>query len=360
MSNSADNAENTEEDRVQHSSDAAELAQGLASTAQTMSASLQNMQQALIGNMQQAAQMTMSMNMMMEELVKRAVQVGVHAERLLLAPASAATASSNIPRYSCALRVTVRNKSPIPLLKMTASMWFSRRVSSLQSEAQGQTHECQLEILSLGKHANEMLAAPRDSDAFQLKLDDVKGVLPDSIDTSALPFAQASLGSSTHLPSSAEAGALLALSVSTLEQLNGTIVIEFVSPGTGGTLSVTHRFGIRLLHLVDCRFVDCSSAGQALLHHRLSKVANVTTVAIDILRIRQVFAVPPADGIAPGALLLFSMPCADCTIGLQVDSISRDSQSATCTWMVSPLPIDDEDLLSLILLLEEELALLPM
>ncbi|KAJ2322737.1 hypothetical protein GGI00_005835 [Coemansia sp. RSA 2681] len=366
MSNPANNAENAEEDSAPHTPEAAELVQGLASTAQTMSTSLLNMQQALLGNMQQAAQMTMSMNMMMEELVKRAVQVGVHAERLSLLPDTAAIATGGQPRYRCALRVAVRNKSPIPLLKMTASLWFSRRVPPLSSVApktgtpahsgtRDQADECQLEISQLGKSANEMLAASEDSDTVQMALGKAKGVLPDSIDTSALPFAQATLGSSTHLPSSAEAGALLVLSVSALEQLNGAIAVEFASPGTGGTLSVSHRFGIRLLHLVDCRFVACSSVSQTLLTRRLRQMPNVSAIAVDILHIRKMFAVPPADGIAPGALLLICMPRADCAIGLQIASISPDLQSATCTWMTSPL-IDAQGLLSLVPLLEEELA----
>ncbi|KAJ2093551.1 hypothetical protein GGI09_005793, partial [Coemansia sp. S100] len=87
MSKPTATEENAAEDSGQHDpagSETAGLVQGLANTAQTMSSSLQSMQQALIGNMQQAAQMTMSMNMMMEELVKRAVQVGVHTERLQL------------------------------------------------------------------------------------------------------------------------------------------------------------------------------------------------------------------------------------------------------------------------------------
>ncbi|KAJ2885845.1 hypothetical protein IWW38_005280, partial [Coemansia aciculifera] len=108
--------------------------------------------------MQQAAQMTMSMNMMMEELVKRTVQVGVHAERLPLASDTA----NNRSRYGCVLRVSVRNKSPIPLLKLKAKLWFSRRVpldsTSILLKSHDRADECQLEISSLDKRTAEILA----------------------------------------------------------------------------------------------------------------------------------------------------------------------------------------------------------
>ncbi|KAJ2627523.1 hypothetical protein H4R22_004363, partial [Coemansia sp. RSA 1290] len=45
-----------------------EIVKGLSQTAQTLGSSLQAMQSALIGNMQQASQMMQSMNHMMEEL----------------------------------------------------------------------------------------------------------------------------------------------------------------------------------------------------------------------------------------------------------------------------------------------------
>ncbi|KAJ2860478.1 hypothetical protein GGH94_005492 [Coemansia aciculifera] len=369
MSKPTATEKNAVEDSAQHdpaNSETTELVQGLASTAQTMSSSLQSMQQALIGNMQQAAQMTMSMNMMMEELVKRAVQVGVHTERLRLPqslPSSLdAAATGYRPRYRCALRITIGNKSPIPLLKMTTKLWFSKRIPSqsstatipTRSETQGRTDENQIEISPLNRRSDEKPTTFEDSDLYLLAFSDTQGTLPESLDMSVEPLVQGTLGSSTYLPSGATANATLELSVSALEQLNGAISIEFASPGTGGTLSVAHRFGIRLLHLVDCNYVAAVEAAPAVLIRQLDKLPGISAVTVDIGRIREVFAVPPADGIAPGALLLFGLSLADCTIGLQIGSIAHDSQSAVCEWISS---IDDDQTLpSLVPLLAEELT----
>ncbi|KAJ2255356.1 hypothetical protein GGI13_001663 [Coemansia sp. RSA 455] len=368
MSKPTATEKNVAEDSGQHDpagSETAGLVQGLASTAQTMSSSLQSMQQALIGNMQQAAQMTMSMNMMMEELVKRAVQVGVHTERLRLpqnlSSSPDAAATSYRPRYRCALRVTISNKSPIPLLKMATKLWFSKRIPSQSSStavsvlsgAHGLTDESQIEILPLNKRSSKKPITSEDNDPYLLVFSETRGALPESLDTSVEPLVQGSLGSSAYLPSGATANATLELSVSALEQLNGAISIEFASPGTGGTLSVAHRFGIRLLHLVDCNYVAAVEAAPTVLTRQLDKLTGIPAVIVDIGRIREVFAVPPADGIAPGALLLFDLCLADCTIGLQIDSISHDSQSVVCEWISSIG--DNQTLLSLVPLLAEEL-----
>ncbi|KAJ2816844.1 hypothetical protein GGI24_005598 [Coemansia furcata] len=370
MSKPAATDNSTADDSPEHvpvNSETTDLVQGLASTAQTMSSSLQSMQQALINNMQQAAQMTMSMNMMMEELVKRAVQVGVHTERLRqpynshLPPDATATTSYR-PRYRCALRITVNNRSPIPLLNMTSKLWFSKRIPSQASttllstfsETNGRTDESQIEISSLSKNLDEKPTTVEDNDAYVLAFDDIQGALPESIDTSVEPLVQGTLGSSTYLPSGATASATLVLSVRALEQLNGAISLEFASPGTGGTLSVAHRFGIRLLHLVDCSYVATVKAATTLLTRQLEKLSGIPAVTVDIGRIREVFSVPPADGIAPGALLLFGLPPVDCAIGLQIESISHDSQSAVCEWISSIG--DHQTLLSLVPLLAEELT----
>ncbi|KAJ2414201.1 hypothetical protein GGI10_002550, partial [Coemansia sp. RSA 2530] len=150
------------------------------------------------------------------------------------------------------------------------------------------------------------------------------------------------------------ASSTLVLSIRKLEQLNGAISVEFVSPGTGGTLSVAHRFGIRLLHLVDCSYVAAAEAGPALLAHQLDELLGSPTISVDLGRIREVFAVPPADGIVQGALLLFTLPLAGHMVGLRVGSVSHDSQSAVCEW-VSSIG-DHQAVLSLVPRLAAELA----
>ncbi|KAJ1817019.1 hypothetical protein LPJ56_002180, partial [Coemansia sp. RSA 2599] len=87
--------------------------QGLSDTAQTLGASVQAMQQVLLGNMQQAAQMTLSMNQMMEELVKRAVHVSVISQ-------------PSHQTGSCSLVLRITNRSPIPLSRLTTKLWFAR------------------------------------------------------------------------------------------------------------------------------------------------------------------------------------------------------------------------------------------
>ncbi|KAJ1796188.1 hypothetical protein LPJ59_003903, partial [Coemansia sp. RSA 2399] len=67
-------------------------------------ASLQNMQQVLLGNMQQVAQMTLSMNTMMEEMVRRAISVGVFAEAS--SSSSSSSAAPGEDKYSAVLRVS--------------------------------------------------------------------------------------------------------------------------------------------------------------------------------------------------------------------------------------------------------------
>ncbi|KAJ1863134.1 hypothetical protein LPJ78_004260 [Coemansia sp. RSA 989] len=84
-----------------------EIAKGLSQTAQTLGSSLQAMQSALIGNMQQASQMMQSMNHMMEELVRRSVQVRIFAKPSLN------------PGFNTHLNITIYNRSPIPLQNLS-------------------------------------------------------------------------------------------------------------------------------------------------------------------------------------------------------------------------------------------------
>ncbi|KAJ2729502.1 hypothetical protein IW152_005601 [Coemansia sp. BCRC 34962] len=360
---------NAAEDSAQHhdpaNSETTDIVQGLASTAQTMSSSLQNMQQALLANMQQAAQMTMSMNMMMEELVKRAVQVGVHTERLRLSSnlsMPSDTSTSSRPWHRCTLRVAINNRSPIPLLKVTTKLWFSKRALSQSpttivsngSGTQDRADESQIEISPQSRSSDDKPTTLVDREAHLLAFSSAQGVLPEAVDTRVEPLVQGSLEPSSYLPSGATASATLVLSVGKLEQLNGTISVEFVSPGTGETLSIVHRFGIRLLHLVDCSYVAAAEAGPALSAQQLDGLPGIPTVSVGLGRIREVFAVSPAAGIAPGALLLFTPPHAGYMIGLRIGSISHDSQSAVCKWISSIS--DNQVMLSLVPRLAEELT----
>ncbi|KAJ2319525.1 hypothetical protein IWW51_004848 [Coemansia sp. RSA 2702] len=295
--------------------EASDIVQGLSSTAQTIGSSLQAMQQALVGNMQQAAQMTLSMNQMMEELVKRSVQLRVFAER-----AAAARTTT--------LRVTVHNRSPIPLQQARVKLWFGAR--------QPRDQPIRLKVGGAG--------APDDVLVFE----HIVKQLPAEFADEDAPFTATE--QAVNIGSGASAEASVAVEVGTLGQLNGRIAVEFVSPGTGQLLAVGHRFGIHLLQLLDCSFAHDQAAVQPA-NGGLHPLPDAQPIEVDIGRVRTQFSVPPAQGISPGCLLVLSTKSNQ--LALHIISIADDAQTATCKWMASgPAP----DLLAVLPQLTEELC----
>ncbi|KAJ2157917.1 hypothetical protein GGF46_004153 [Coemansia sp. RSA 552] len=304
---------------------AGDVVQGLSDTAQTIGASLQTMQQALVGNMQQAAQMTLSMNKMMEELVRRSVQVGVYAQRT-----TAEGAKGSAARYYTGLRIEVKNQSPIPLQNMQVKLWFSAR--------HGHDKSPQLKL------------APELDSADGLGLGPVTAALPCQADHDREPFVQSLDGILLH--SGASAKSALAVELDTLDQLNGRISVEFVSPGTGQTLSIGHKFGIHLTQLIDAR--SSGSSSNDVAENSMSPV-DIPTFKVDLARLRRLFDVPPTDGIDQNAQLGISL--GDTELALQVKdthSCADGSYIATCAWLAPASELNPQ-LQRLLPLLTDEL-----
>ncbi|KAJ2809504.1 hypothetical protein H4R20_000005 [Coemansia guatemalensis] len=276
------------------------MVQGLSDTAQTIGASLQAMQTVLVGNMQQAAQMTLSMNKMMEELVKRSLQISVFADK----PSNSTESSV----YRIKLRVAASNKSPIPLQSAHVKLWFWP-----QQE--------------LGEGNIQMKVASIQKDGANMTFEETIGELPEKYDDET-PFIQTLSG--VCVASGATTEAELELEIDKLQQLNGCIALEFSSPGTGQQLSVSHRFGIHLLQFADCFFARDQSA---LEDAELATVSGTLPVTVDIARMRTLFRVPPVDGIDIGCLLVIRTH--EILFALRVAAVLPGARTATCEWLAT-------------------------
>ncbi|KAJ2355050.1 hypothetical protein IWW50_001791 [Coemansia erecta] len=297
--------------------DASSIVQGLSDTAQTIGGSLQAMQRALVGNMQQAAQMTLSMNKMMEELVRRSVQVSVFARR----PEAG-------HKMGTILQLAIHNRSPIPLQHTRVKLWFGSRHAG-------------------GGPIRMRVANARDG-SEGLAFGRVDGELPAALADAGEPFAETERPVDIGSGATAETEVLVEPGV--LAQINGRIAVEFVSPGTGRVLSVGYRFGIHLLQLIDCSFAHDESAVSAEAGE-LCAVADAQSVEVDVGRARATFAVPPADGVSIGSLLV--MRAEGETLALRVDRVSEDAQTAICEWITAQ---SGSDLLAVRQQLAEELG----
>ncbi|KAI7832114.1 hypothetical protein BX661DRAFT_169935 [Kickxella alabastrina] len=265
----------------------------LSATAQTLGSSIQAMQQALVGNLHQAAQMTLSMNLMMEELVKRAIQITVHA-------------TATAPCFACSLRITVRNRSPIPLVQMATELHFA---PSNGAKTGGFTAECERE--------RERKDGDGDGDGEL-------GIMGEQVDKDQVVMRGVRL---RPLASGEAAHAIVRLGAHVPARIRGRISVAFTSPGTGKPLSVQHAFGIRALQLIDCHFLAANNTDSSTAMVALD---SMEPVHVDIARVREVFAVPPALGVAAGCLLMLGTAGG---LGLVVRSVSADSRSAECHWV---------------------------
>ncbi|KAJ1724111.1 hypothetical protein LPJ53_001573 [Coemansia erecta] len=275
---------------------------GLADTAQTLGSSVQAMQQALLGNLQQAALMTSSMNQMMEELVRRAIHTTVEAE-------SAAR--------GCALHVKVLNRSPVPLTSLTLRLRFAPR-------------------RALSETLGVRLRGPGDGGLFAgVEQDGLLGPEADGVLVEcAVPAG---------LASGAACAGEVHVEIERPVQLSGRVSVGFASPGTGQLLAVENRFGIHLAQLMRCAYAaDGGALPEAL--------EGADMLDLDLAAARSVFAVPPAQGVAAGAVL--SAEFGRDRLLLRVVSVSDDLRSARCQWLRP-----DDKLLPLIAVLSEELAI---
>ncbi|KAJ2374092.1 hypothetical protein IW150_003291 [Coemansia sp. RSA 2607] len=278
---------------------------GLADTAQTLGSSVQAMQQVLLGNLQQAALMTSSMNQMMEELVRRAIHTTVDAQS---AP------------HGCSLHVRVHNRSPVPLSSLTLRLWFSPRRPL--AEALGVRISGTEGALFAGVVGDEVMSAGSEEEV------------------------SVKYRAQTSLASGAVCDGKLHLEVARPLQIAARISVGFASPGTGQTLAVENRFGIHLSQLMRCAFAADDGSLEA------DVLEDTEMLDLDLAAARTVFAIPPAVGIVPGTLLTAAF--GQHRLVLRVTSVSDDLRSARCQWLTS-----DADLIPLIPALSEELSVKP-
>ncbi|KAJ2858630.1 hypothetical protein J3B02_000009 [Coemansia erecta] len=292
------------------------VVQGLSDTAQTLGASVQAMQQVLLGNMRQAAQMTLSMNQMMEELVKRAIHVSV-------------VSQPSQQMGSCTLLLKVTNRSPIPLSQLTTKLWFIQHQHEDQ-DARVLTVKCiddpDLEKTSLlGGYVEKSLLLAGEAVEEQ-------------------PFISGSR--QTALASGLASESSVVVETEWPVQITGKIAVEFASPGTGSTLAVSHRFGVHIWQLMPCSYQDAKPSSNII-------VDGSAPVSISIEHARSIFKVPPTSGVAIGAL--FKMGSGNEYLALRVESISEDSGTAQCVWLSSSNGSRNTRLCSLVPALSEEL-----
>ncbi|KAJ2454463.1 hypothetical protein EV183_001464 [Coemansia sp. RSA 2336] len=277
-----------------------EIVKGLSQTAQTLGSSLQAMQSALVGNMQQASQMMQSMNHMMEELVRRSVQVHIFAK------------PSPSPGFNTHLNITIYNRSPVPLQNLTIGLTLTSRAPFTDAS---------------------------------LSVDDTNGIFKCMQTACGSWDLQAKEGL---LVKDGTLTSTLNVVLDKPSQLNGHISVQFASPGTKDPLQVNHRFGIQLLQLIPCSFA-CNS--DAIEYADLKTVdQHQDVIGLDLNKAREVFAVPPSQGISKDSLLLLQF--ADDTLALQITGIAADKPTAQAKWLTT---IQDSAIISLIPYLEQEL-----
>ncbi|KAI9479411.1 hypothetical protein BX667DRAFT_496088, partial [Coemansia mojavensis] len=277
-----------------------EIVKGLSQTAQTLGSSLQAMQSALIGNMQQASQMMQSMNHMMEELVRRSVQVRIFAKPSLN------------PGFNTHLNITIYNRSPIPLQNLSIKLALTSRESFTD---------------------------------VKLSVDDTKGVFKCMETACGSWNLQAK---ERLLPKEGSLTSTLNVVLDKPSQLNGHISVQFASPGTKDPLLVSHRFGIQLLQLIRCSFA-CND--DAVAHADLKTVdQHQNLFSLSLNKAREVFTVPPSQGISKNSLLLLQF--AGDMLALQITDIVADKPTAQAKWLTTT---QDSDTIALVPYLEQEL-----
>ncbi|KAJ1663780.1 hypothetical protein EV178_004669 [Coemansia sp. RSA 1646] len=335
-------------------------------------ASLQNMQQILLGNMQQVAQMTLSMNTMMEEMVRRAISIGVFAKAS--APQAPEAEESVGSLYSSVLRISVTNNSPIPLVNLKASLHFAQRNSNSDAAQSKQS-------VRIASSPVCMPASSEQETSANVKINPVIEFEPLET-TTLLPVdagAQDEGGSSavqqeskpTNIGTGATAESAVCISVDALKQLDGQITVIFISPGTGTPLSVNHRFGVHLMHLIGGTnqryFCAAKDVARKLEDHSI-KVPPLMdspgpSITIDLAYLRNAFSVPPVDGIDVGSVFVLLSDHNSIMLGLRVSSIDAGSQHAECEWIgdrdgaaAVGEPLSDQAASDVIRLLSQEIS----
>ncbi|KAJ2720248.1 hypothetical protein GGI07_004720 [Coemansia sp. Benny D115] len=287
----------------------------LADTAQVIGASVQAMQQVLLGNLQQAAQMTLSMNQMMEELVKRAIRTTVIAKH----------SPKQQNHYGCQLLVAITNHSPVPLAEPSVQLRLSCR------------HNSDGAVDAIAKV---------DTERNELGFVDSHGAMMDK----EQPFVVTAQRHKPLMPGQRAESQLL-LQLARPLQVPGSIELSFVSPGTGRPLVVSHRFGIQCMQLLPHRTV--LAAGKQ--NDSLVPLEGQDVFAVDLVRVRELFALPPARGIATDdVLVLAASPLPvdkqdgdiEPLLALQVCAVSPNMCCATCRWLCRPDPTDDTQALA--------------
>ncbi|KAJ2847544.1 hypothetical protein GGI22_005946 [Coemansia erecta] len=358
-SQATSSADRTADDNQQGEQDADNTyVAALSDSTVAIGASLQNMQQVLMGNMQQVAQMTLSMNTMMEEMVRRAISIGVFAE----ASSSCCSNSTTAPgedKYSAVLRISVANSSPIPLINMKASLRFAQRKSDSAQSIRIASTPVRMPAPGTpetnGRRKISIEFAPLDATTL----------LPAN-SASAQDDGGSSAAQQESNPASVASGATaeasVRLSASALKQMDGQITATFISPGTGTPLSVSHRFGVHLLHLTANQrcFIAAKDVARKLGGRAIEAIDSQSSgSSFDLTYLRNAFVVPPADGIDVGSVfVLLADGNGAVVLGLRVSSINARSHHAECTWIGEPERggVLDQTTLDIIPLFAKEIA----
>ncbi|KAJ1781137.1 hypothetical protein LPJ59_007113 [Coemansia sp. RSA 2399] len=164
----------------------------------------------------------------------------------------------------------------------------------------------------------------------------------------------------TSVASGATAEAAVRLSVSALKQMDGQITATFISPGTGTPLSVSHRFGIHLLHLTANQrcFIAAKDVAHKLGGRTIEELPSIDSQSpgssVDLAYLRNAFLVPPADGIDVGSVfVLLADGNGAVVLGMRISSIDAGSQQAECTWVGE----SDQTTLDILPLFAKEISL---
>ncbi|KAJ2515843.1 hypothetical protein GGI11_003637 [Coemansia sp. RSA 2049] len=357
---SSPHAEQQQQQNQQSDNPSNAFANTLSDSTVAIGASLQNMQQMLVGNVQHVAQMTLSMNSMMEEMVKRAISTGVFAgpDTDVLEHGKEDSGSD---RFSAALRIFVTNNSPIPLVGMRATLLFSQykskdRIDDHSAQSRRGVRIASTYVSSLVSGGEDPGEGAR-KEPF-LEFETLKPTSLPPVDNGTHDRDKSCSVEQNSKPTSLSSGvtarSAVRVSVDQLRQLDCQITITFTSPGTGNAVSITQRFGVYLMHLflgANRRYYCAAEDVAAKLGGQIEPVlptdGQSSSIHVDLIYLRSAFCVPPADGIGVGSvfIIMTDRSTGGLVLGLRVVDIDAELQRAECEW-ISGSVADDREYLS--------------
>lgn len=251
----------------------------LADSANSMSKTVENIQQSLVKKAEDVANVSLSMNRMMEELLIGAIQVDYTHKKLELKPSSETFISAGFN-----VLINVTNNSPIPVndVQITIHSGFG------SGDKDGQFYHQRKGGRTVLTLKDKALLSGQTAAATIFKCLDLP-IEPEIVKT----------------------------------------MLRIRSPGTGNELFSTQEFHVKPLDTMYLYFIDKVS-GNA---RRLKPLSGPVTV--DLNQMRQLFSVPPTVGIKPGNVFAtgnYIETTERLELGLVVKDIAKDLLTATCEW----------------------------